>query len=149
MGRNYFSVSIYSCTSLTAHSQPFTASGTTGRALSSLFLYSKHKGLHAGLQEKGNTRAEELSGGQRRKLSVAIAFLGSPGIVFLDEPTSGMDPYSRRCAFCHQGHACCYHAIRSHSSSGKHVRDAFHILWALTPSIGEITYLSYTMAKYW
>ena len=51
---------------------------------------------HAGLQEKGNTRAEELSGGQRRKLSVAIAFLGSPSIVFLDEPTSGMDPYSRR-----------------------------------------------------
>lgn len=55
------------------------------------------QGGHAGLAEKGNTRAEELSGGQRRKLSVAIAFLGSPGIVFLDEPTSGMDPYSRRC----------------------------------------------------
>lgn len=51
---------------------------------------------HAGLGEKGNTRAEELSGGQRRKLSVAIAFLGSPSVVFLDEPTSGMDPYSRR-----------------------------------------------------
>lgn len=51
---------------------------------------------YAGLEEKGNTRAEELSGGQRRKLSVAIAFLGSPSVVFLDEPTSGMDPYSRR-----------------------------------------------------
>ena len=51
----------------------------------------------AGLQEKGNTRAEELSGGQRRKLSVAIAFLGSPSVVFLDEPTSGMERYSRRC----------------------------------------------------
>lgn len=40
--------------------------------------------------------AGELSGGQRRKLSVAIAFLGAPAVVFLDEPTSGMDPYSRR-----------------------------------------------------
>ncbi|BDA45751.1 probable ATP-binding cassette sub-family A member 3 [Coccomyxa sp. Obi] len=49
-----------------------------------------------GLEEKLDSRAEELSGGQRRKLSVAIAFLGNPSIVFLDEPTSGMDPYSRR-----------------------------------------------------
>ena len=40
--------------------------------------------------------AEDLSGGQKRKLSVALAFLGSPDLVFLDEPTSGMDPYSRR-----------------------------------------------------
>jgi ABC-type methionine transport system ATPase subunit len=50
----------------------------------------------AGLEEKLDSRAEELSGGQRRKLSVAIAFLGDPSIVYLDEPTSGMDPYSRR-----------------------------------------------------
>ena len=60
----------------------------------------------AGLQEKGDTRAEELSGGQRRKLSVAIAFLGSPGVVFLDEPTSGMDPYSRRCSTAVQPQSC-------------------------------------------
>ena len=49
-----------------------------------------------GLQGKLDTAAGDLSGGQRRKLSVAIAFLGSPAVVFLDEPTSGMDPYSRR-----------------------------------------------------
>lgn len=49
-----------------------------------------------GLDGKLDTPAGDLSGGQRRKLSVAIAFLGSPAVVFLDEPTSGMDPYSRR-----------------------------------------------------
>lgn len=55
----------------------------------------------AGLDGKLDTPAGDLSGGQRRKLSVAIAFLGSPAVVFLDEPTSGMDPYSRRFAMLH------------------------------------------------
>jgi len=49
-----------------------------------------------GLTEKRNAFSKNLSGGQRRKLSVAIAFIGNSKIVFLDEPTSGMDPYSRR-----------------------------------------------------
>jgi len=37
-----------------------------------------------------------LSGGNKRKLSVAIAMLGNPEIVFLDEPSTGMDPEARR-----------------------------------------------------
>merc|ERR1719399_2583092 len=49
-----------------------------------------------GLSKKINARASTLSGGQKRKLCVAIALTGSPRIVFLDEPTSGMDPASRR-----------------------------------------------------
>ena len=61
----------------------------------------------AGLEEKLDEAAADLSGGQRRKLSVALAFLGSPALVFLDEPTSGMDPYSRRCASCTLGPAPC------------------------------------------
>lgn len=49
-----------------------------------------------GLADKMSCPAGELSGGEARKLSVAIAFMGRPEVVFLDEPTSTMDPYSRR-----------------------------------------------------
>lgn len=49
-----------------------------------------------GLTEKANSFSTDLSGGMKRKLSVAIALLGNSKVVFLDEPTSGMDPYSRR-----------------------------------------------------
>jgi ABC-type multidrug transport system ATPase subunit len=49
-----------------------------------------------GLHEKTHVFSKNLSGGMKRKLSVAIALLGDSKIVFLDEPTSGMDPYSRR-----------------------------------------------------
>jgi len=40
--------------------------------------------------------AGTLSGGNKRKLSVAIAMLGNPPVVFLDEPSTGMDPGARR-----------------------------------------------------
>ena len=48
------------------------------------------------LGEKRNTRSKELSGGQRQRLSVALALVNDADIVFLDEPTTGMDPQARR-----------------------------------------------------
>ncbi|EGC32058.1 hypothetical protein DICPUDRAFT_156020 [Dictyostelium purpureum] len=49
-----------------------------------------------GLGEKINSPAGSLSGGQKRKLCLGIAFIGRSSVIFLDEPTSGMDPLSRR-----------------------------------------------------
>jgi ABC-2 type transport system ATP-binding protein len=52
-----------------------------------------------GLEEKRDARANELSGGQRRRLDLALALVGDPDLVFLDEPTTGFDPAARRTAW--------------------------------------------------
>ena len=52
-----------------------------------------------GLEEKADTLAERLSGGQRRRLDVALALIGDPELIFLDEPTTGFDPSARRSAW--------------------------------------------------
>ena len=49
-----------------------------------------------GLDEKKNARIQSLSGGQRRRLDVALGIIGNPEILFLDEPTTGFDPEARR-----------------------------------------------------
>ncbi|WP_433227003.1 ABC transporter ATP-binding protein [Microtetraspora malaysiensis] len=49
-----------------------------------------------GLTEKAGTRVRALSGGQRRRLDVALGIVGSPELLFLDEPTTGFDPEARR-----------------------------------------------------
>ncbi len=52
-----------------------------------------------GLAEKADARVARLSGGQRRRLDVALALVGRPELVFLDEPTTGFDPVARRSAW--------------------------------------------------
>ena len=49
-----------------------------------------------GLREKADDFARNLSGGQRRRLDVALGIIGSPELLFLDEPTTGFDPEARR-----------------------------------------------------
>jgi len=75
-----------------------------------LHFYARLKGLDAemreiavnavlkavDLEDKAEKYSSELSGGQKRKLSVAIAFVGGSSVVFLDEPTAGMDVEARR-----------------------------------------------------
>lgn len=62
--------------------------------------YPRHRDVEeliaaVGLSEKARTRARHLSGGQRRRLDVALGIVGRPELLFLDEPTTGFDPQAR------------------------------------------------------
>ncbi|HWX86675.1 MAG TPA: ABC transporter ATP-binding protein, partial [Solirubrobacteraceae bacterium] len=52
-----------------------------------------------GLEEKADVRTRKLSGGQLRRLDFALALVGDPELIFLDEPTTGFDPQARRAAW--------------------------------------------------
>jgi ABC-2 type transport system ATP-binding protein len=73
----------------------------------------------AGLTETQGTRVRALSGGQLRRLDFALALVGDPELVFLDEPTTGFDPAARRNA---------WEVIRSLRSLGKTVLLTTHYL---------------------
>ncbi|MGI8920870.1 MAG: ABC transporter ATP-binding protein [Solirubrobacteraceae bacterium] len=73
----------------------------------------------AGLEGKESERANKLSGGQLRRLDFALALVGDPELIFLDEPTTGFDPAARRAA---------WETIRSLRSLGKTVLLTTHYL---------------------
>jgi ABC-2 type transport system ATP-binding protein len=52
-----------------------------------------------GLEHRGNVRAKDLSGGESRRLDLALGIVGQPEVLFLDEPTTGFDPSARRTAW--------------------------------------------------
>jgi ABC-2 type transport system ATP-binding protein len=52
-----------------------------------------------GLEEKSGARIKTLSGGQQRRLELALGLVGDPDLIFLDEPTTGFDPSARRQAW--------------------------------------------------
>ena len=73
----------------------------------------------AGLQEKADVRSRKLSGGQLRRLDFALALVGDPELIFLDEPTTGFDPEARRAA---------WETIRSLRALGKTILLTTHYL---------------------
>jgi len=73
----------------------------------------------AGLGELGGARTRTLSGGQQRRLDFALALVGDPELVFLDEPTTGFDPEARRQA---------WETVRSLRDLGKTVLLTTHYL---------------------
>jgi ABC-2 type transport system ATP-binding protein len=73
----------------------------------------------AGLQEKADERSRRLSGGQLRRLDLALALVGDPELIFLDEPTTGFDPEARRNA---------WETIRSLRELGKTILLTTHYL---------------------
>ena len=72
-----------------------------------------------GLTEKRDSRVTKLSGGQKRRLDVAIALAGDPRLMFLDEPTTGFDPSARRQA---------WEVVRSLAALGKTVFLTTHFM---------------------
>jgi len=78
------------------------------------------------LAEKADTRVRLLSGGQQRRLDVAVALAGDPELLFLDEPTTGFDPSARRNA---------WEVVKNLASLGKTV-------WLTTHFMDEAQYLA-------
>ena len=74
------------------------AKRVVGNALKKVSINTQHSEhlIQVNLYDARNKKSKALSGGMRRRLSVAMACIGNPDILILDEPTTGLDPASRR-----------------------------------------------------
>ncbi len=86
-----------------------------------------------GLKEKRDARVGKLSGGQQRRLDVAIALAGDPELLFLDEPTTGFDPAARRGA---------WHIVRDLKALGKTVLLTTHYMDEAQTLADEVAIMS-------
>lgn len=93
---------------ITAQARPYSNPMTTDDAIEMI-----------GLEPKRGERIKRLSGGQRRRLDLALAMVGNPELLFLDEPTTGFDPAARRRS---------WEAIRGFASSGTTIVLTTHYL---------------------
>ncbi|MBA4180800.1 MAG: hypothetical protein C0506_09450 [Anaerolinea sp.] len=73
----------------------------------------------AGLEEKRQARCKSLSGGQKRRVDLALGLVGDPELIFLDEPTTGFDPAARRQA---------WEVVREFTRTGKTVLLTTHYM---------------------
>lgn len=79
-----------------------------------------------------NSKASKLSGGQKRRLALALAFIGNPNIIFLDEPTTGLDVESRKILL---------EAIKDYSKKGKAIFLTTHYLEEIEQIATRIIFL--------
>ena len=86
-----------------------------------------------GLREKRSARVRTLSGGQQRRLDLALALVGDPELIFLDEPTTGFDPSARRAS---------WEIIRNLCSLGKTVLLTTHYMDEAQALAAEVVIVS-------
>jgi ABC-2 type transport system ATP-binding protein len=101
-------------------------------------LYGSRRSLPAlldlaGLAELANRRADRLSGGQARRVQLAVALAGEPEVLFLDEPTTGLDVQSRRLFWA---------GVRQVAASGATVLFATHYLDEADANAGRVLVLA-------